>query len=129
MSKVTSNLTSVKDNRRIKFERELKFDGKFFDLKAIVVHKGNLSHGHYTAAVLKGTNWMLMDDHVAELMSESNVLTLSRCMLFYKRRIGEVGDQVKSTKQLIEKFEPKIASRSCIKSFQKELNQEKFEPK
>lgn len=73
------------DLRQYIVEENSRKEG-IYDLYAISQHFGNLSSGHYTALCKNGGNWYDFDDERVSESSESNVVSKSAYLLFYRKR-------------------------------------------
>ena len=54
-----------------------------YHLSAVIVHKGEMSSGHYINYAREGTDWFLFDDSKVVLVDESEVLKAEAYLLIY----------------------------------------------
>jgi uncharacterized UBP type Zn finger protein len=54
-----------------------------YDLSAVIVHKGDISSGHYINYAREGRNWFLFDDSKVVLVDEAEVLKAEAYLLLY----------------------------------------------
>lgn len=54
-----------------------------YNLSAVIVHKGELSTGHYVNYAREGRDWFLFDDSKVILVNESEVLGAEAYILLY----------------------------------------------
>jgi ubiquitin carboxyl-terminal hydrolase 22/27/51 len=54
-----------------------------YDLSAVIVHKGDISSGHYINYAREGRNWFLFDDSKVVLVDEAEVLRAEAYLLLY----------------------------------------------
>ncbi|KAF2459296.1 hypothetical protein BDY21DRAFT_362068 [Lineolata rhizophorae] len=55
----------------------------FYELSAVIVHKGKIDSGHYVAYTRDGPDWFLFDDSKVVLVSEKEVLEANAYLLMY----------------------------------------------
>jgi ubiquitin carboxyl-terminal hydrolase 22/27/51 len=54
-----------------------------YTLSAVIVHKGEMSSGHYVSYAREGRDWFLFDDSKVVLVGEKDVLEAQAYLLVY----------------------------------------------
>jgi ubiquitin carboxyl-terminal hydrolase 22/27/51 len=54
-----------------------------YTLSAVIVHKGEMSSGHYVSYAREGRDWFLFDDSKVVLVGEKDVLAAQAYLLVY----------------------------------------------
>ncbi|KAF2400123.1 ubiquitin carboxyl-terminal hydrolase-like protein 22 [Trichodelitschia bisporula] len=55
----------------------------YYELSAVIVHKGEINSGHYVSFAREGRNWFLFDDSKVVLVNEAEVLAAQAYLLLY----------------------------------------------
>ena len=61
----------------------------WYELNAVVLHKGKLDSGHYSMYTKHNERWFHFDDHKVECVSIEDVLNTKAYLLFYSRKVIE----------------------------------------
>ena len=59
----------------------------WYELFAVVLHRGKLESGHYTMYAKYNERWFLFDDHKVEQVAPEDVLYTKAYLLFYARKV------------------------------------------
>lgn len=82
-----NKVKQVKNEQFVDFELDLPLPGHSYSLAAVVNHKGEISHGHYTAIALNDAagGWVLYDDEeVRRLTGPQQIKSPENYILFYR---------------------------------------------
>ena len=58
-----------------------------YDLYAVVNHRGNLGHGHYTALCKNDNSWHCFNDKNVTPIEKKDIITENAYLLFYRKKL------------------------------------------
>lgn len=79
--------TNFKNNKNVKFYKNINFKGKQYDLRGIIKHIGSGNGGHYIAIIKRNDKWYLCDDSRITDVNVDNYLNNGYIYLYSKIRL------------------------------------------